>query len=56
MNHSTARNIFISAMKKIAEDMMTLYVGDSDQERVNEISIDPRFQLGVSEAIRDLGV
>jgi len=56
MNHSTARNIFISAMKKIAEDMMALYVGDSDQERVNEISIDPRFQLGVSEAIRDLGV
>jgi len=56
MNHSTARNIFISAMRKIAEDMITLYDTNPDQEKIDQVSIDPRFQSGVSEAIRDLEV
>ena len=56
MNHSTARNIFISAMRKIAKDMITLYDTDVDQEKIDQVSIDPRFQMGVSEAIRDLGM
>ena len=56
MNHSTARNIFISAMRKIAEDMVSLFETDPDQDRIDSVSVDPRFQLGVSEAIRDLQV
>ena len=56
MNHSTARNVFISAMRKIAEDMVTLYDCSPNQEKIDEVSIDPRFQLGVSEAIRDLEI
>jgi len=56
MNHSTARNVFISAMRKIAEEMVTLYDCNPNQEKIDEISIDPRFQLGVSEAIRDLEI
>jgi transposase-like protein len=56
MNHSTARNIFISAMRKIAEDMVKLYDGDHDKGKVDDICIDPRFQLGVSEAMRDLEI
>jgi len=55
MNHSTARNIFISAMRKIAEEMVTLYEVNPDQKKIEDVSIDPRFQTGVSEAIRDLG-
>jgi hypothetical protein len=56
MNHSTARNVFIAAMRKIAEDMVTLYEVRPDQSKIDKIASDPRFQVGVSEAIRDLKV
>jgi uncharacterized sporulation protein YeaH/YhbH (DUF444 family) len=55
MNHSTARNVFISAMRKIAEEMATLYEINPDQSKIDKIATDPRFQMGVSEVIRDMG-
>lgn len=48
MNHSTARNVFISSLIKIAEQVTELYQLDLKQKDLKEIAINPRFQ----EAIR----
>ena len=53
MNHSTARNIFLRAMKKIAKDACSssgASVSDSD---LIKIASDPRFQSGLIEIIND---
>ena len=47
MNHSTARNIFLSAMRKFAKEMCTLYDIDRHQEKIKEMAADPRFQMGI---------
>ena len=45
INHSTARNIFLRAMRKIASHVTTEYPEcDSDQ-----IAEDPRFQSAIQE-------
>ena len=49
MNHSTARNIFLRAMKKIAEPIVDNY-GASDSQR---LANDPRFQSCVQEIISE---
>tara|TARA_Y100000034_G_C6902971_1_gene418105 strand:+ start:2866 stop:3159 length:294 start_codon:yes stop_codon:yes gene_type:complete len=51
MNHSTARNVFIKAMKKIARDACSssgVRCTDTDIER---IATDPRFQSGLIDII-----
>ena len=49
MNHSTARNVFVSSLKKIASNVTELYGLSLDEKAIKKIAIDPRFQ----EAIRE---
>ena len=56
MNHSTARNIFLSAMRKIARDACTMTDVSPSEENLKRISSDPRFQSGVIDIIRDRDV
>jgi len=53
MNHATARNVFLKAMKKLAEPICVLHDMDDD-ESINQTSRDPRFQEGITEIIRDI--
>jgi hypothetical protein len=50
MNHSTARNIFLRAMEKIAGEVCTSFDGQ-DSRRVSQ---DPRFQSAIYEIIASM--
>lgn len=52
MNHSTARNVFLSAMYKIASDVCKLYNAEINDVSIKRISSDPRFQSGVLDVIK----
>jgi len=49
MNHSTARNVFLRAMKKIANPITESYGGQDSQRLAN----DPRFQSCVQEILSE---
>jgi hypothetical protein len=48
MNHSTARNVFLSSMKKIAAKTCKLYGLDTSESNIKRIACDPRFQESIS--------
>ena len=53
MNHSTSRNVFLRAVKKVARDTcVTAGVSFSEKE-LEKIAADPRFQAGLIEIISD---
>ena len=49
MNHSTARNVFLRAMKKIAKPICDNYGGPT----IDNLSNDPRFQSCVQEIVSE---
>ena len=49
MNHSTARNVYVKALMKIASEVTELYDVSMDQKKLKKIAINPEFQ----ETIRD---
>ena len=51
MNHSTARNVFLTTMRKFAKEICCLYGIDSNSESVKKIAADPRFQSGLYDII-----
>ena len=53
MNHSTARNVFLRAMRKVAKDACSCVGGSASEEDINRIAADPRFQLGLMDIISD---
>ena len=53
MNHSTARNVFLRAMKKIARDACQSVGASYDDSHLTKIASDPRFQLGLMDIITD---
>ena len=53
MNHSTARNLFISALKKIAKDVTAVYDVKCSDEDLIRIAKDPRFQDAVVEFMKE---
>ena len=53
MNHSTARNIFISAMEKVARDACVMFDVNPTEENIKRISNDPRFQSGLIDILND---
>lgn len=54
MNHATARNVFLSAMSKIASDLVP-HLADPDADvSCDSLSRHPLFQSGVSDLIQDL--
>jgi len=48
MNHSTARNVFLSSMKKLASNTCRLYGVEADDKNIKKIACDPRFQESIS--------
>lgn len=52
MNHSTARNVFVNALKKIAKDVVNVYDVDCDEKEITRIAKDPRFQDAVIQFMR----
>ena len=54
MNHATARNIFLRAMKKLAQPLCELYGLDEEEGRVERMSRDPRFQSSMVEVVGDI--
>ena len=54
MNHSTARNVFVSSLEKIARDVVKLYDITSDEKSINRISKDPRFQDAIVSFMREI--
>lgn len=53
MNHSTARNVFLRAMKKLASSMHTLYDLEMSEEALDRTAKDPDFQGGVYDVMSD---
>ena len=50
INHSTARNIFLRAMRKIAHQVTADYDGCDS----NQIAEDPRFQSAIQELASEI--
>jgi hypothetical protein len=53
MNHATARNVFLRAMKKLAGPVCQLHEVE-DSTRVSRAIKDPRFQEGMIDIVRDI--
>ena len=53
MNHATARNVFLRAMKKLASSVCDLY-DIKNPTMVEAASRDPRFQEGMIELVSDI--
>ncbi len=53
MNHSTARNVFLRAVRKVAKDACQVTGAKLTEEQINAIATDPRFQAGLIEIISD---
>ena len=54
MNHSTARNVFVTGLMKIAEGITELHGLSCGKKEIKDIAIDPRFQEAVSEYMREI--
>ncbi len=53
MNHSTARNVFLRAMRKVAKDACQMSGLSMTESQISDIASDPRFQSGLIEIIND---
>ena len=54
MNHSTARNIFVSGLIKIADELTSLHDKKLTKSELKKIAIDPRFQEAVADYMKDI--
>ena len=54
MNHSTARNVFIQSLIKIASQLTALYELGLKEQDLKRIAIDPRFQSSVRHYMSQL--
>jgi len=52
MGHSNARNIFLSAMEKIATQIIDKNTSSTSKKEVVRISKDPRFQMGIVDILK----
>ena len=55
MNHSTARNVFVSSLQKIAVEITSLYDLKLSKKDIKNIAIDPRFQEVVRHFMMEQG-
>jgi len=53
MNHSTARNVFLRAVRKVAKDACKISGLELTDNEISTIASDPRFQSGLIEIIND---
>ena len=54
MNHATARNVFLSALRKIAKPVHRLHGLSEGQDDLQITAKDPRFQSGVAEILETI--
>ena len=54
MNHATARNVFLSALRKIAKPVHDLNGVSDDYDNLQRTAKDPRFQSGVAEILQSI--
>ena len=54
MNHATARNVFLRAMKKLAEPIHEMYDVDMSETSITRTAKDPRFQESMIEIVGDI--
>jgi len=56
MNHSTARNIHVNGLVKIAKSVTDLHGLQLSEKDIIKIAKDPRFQIGICDIIKDIDV
>ena len=54
MNHATARNVFLSALKKIAKPIHQIQDLSTSEDILHRTARDPRFQAGVAEILNSI--
>lgn len=54
MNHATARNVFLSALRKIAKPVHDMHGKSNNYEDLQKTAKDPRFQSGVAEILESI--
>ena len=53
MNHSTARNLFVNSLIKIAEKVTDVYGLTLSDKEIKDIAINPEFQEAVSDFMKE---
>ena len=53
MNHSTARNLFVNSLIKIAEQVTDVYGISLSDKEIKGIAINPEFQEAVSDFMKE---
>jgi hypothetical protein len=56
MNHATARNVFLSAMRKIAKPVHQMNGLSTAEDNLQLTAKDPRFQAGVAEILGSINL
>ena len=54
MNHATARNVFLCALRKIAKPVHEMHGLSENYEDLQSTAKDPRFQSGVAEILESI--
>ncbi len=54
MNHATARNVFLGAMKKFAGPILKMYAVSADDASIMRTAKDPRFQESIIDILDDV--
>ncbi len=54
MNHATARNVFLSALRKIAKPVHQVNNLGTTEKVLQSTAKDPRFQAGVAEILSSI--
>lgn len=54
MNHATARNVFLGALRKIAKPVHKMHGLSESHEDLQVTAKDPRFQSGVAEILESI--
>ena len=54
MNHATARNVFLSALRKLAKSVHQIHNLSMSDDDLQKTAKDPRFQSGVAEILEGI--
>ncbi len=54
MNHATARNIFLRAMKKLATPVCEVFGEETGEKAIDRTARDPRFQESMIELVTQI--
>jgi len=53
MNHSTARNVFVNSMIKIAKKVSEIHDVSMDAKELKALAINPNFQEAISDFMKE---